>query len=76
MSSVCYVPNYYLQNCVYLYLVPLLLPRIVNLAAYLAALFVTSVCWLLSFVAEKAGRETLILEVAGSKPIRFFSNRG
>ena len=61
MSSVCYVPNYYLQNCVYLYLVPLLLPRIVNLAAYVAALFVTIVCWLLSVVVEKAWSETPIL---------------
>ena len=47
MPSVCYTPNYYLQNCIYLYLVPLLLNRIGNLLAYVAALLVTSVCrWL------------------------------
>ena len=27
MPSVCHIPNYYLQNCVYLYLVPHLLIR-------------------------------------------------
>ena len=47
MPSVCYIPNYYLQNCVYMYLVPLLLNGIGNLLAYEAALFMTSVCrWL------------------------------
>ena len=44
MPSVCYIPNYYLQNCVYFYFVPFLLNRIGNLLAYVAALFVTSVC--------------------------------
>ena len=47
MPSVCYIPSYYLQNCVYLYLVPLLLHGIGNLLAYKAALFVTYVCRLL-----------------------------
>ena len=47
MPSVCYVPNYYWQSCVYLYLVPLLLNRIGNLLAHVAALIVTSVCRLL-----------------------------
>ena len=42
--SFFYIPTYYLQNCVYLYLVPLLLHRICNLLAYVAALLVTSVC--------------------------------
>ena len=44
MPSVCYIPNI---NCktVYLYLV---LNRIGNLLAYVAAIFVTSVCRLLS----------------------------
>ena len=47
MPSVFYIPNYYLQNCVYLYFVPLLLNGIGNLLAYVAALFVTRVCrWL------------------------------
>ena len=37
MPSVCYNPNYYLQNCVYLYLVPILLNRIGNLLAYVVS---------------------------------------
>ena len=42
-----YIPNYYLQNCAYLFLVPLLLKGIGNLLAYVAALIVTSDCrWL------------------------------
>ena len=41
MPSVCYIPDYYLQNCVYLYFVPFLLHRIGNLLAYVAAFFVT-----------------------------------
>ena len=48
MSSVYYTPNYYWQNCVYLYLVTLLLNRIGNFLAYVADLLVTSVCRLLS----------------------------
>ena len=40
-ASVCYIPSYYLQNC--LYLVPLLLNGIGYLLAYVAVLFVTSV---------------------------------
>ena len=48
MPSVCYIPKYNLQNCVYLCLVPFLLHRIPNLLAYVAAFFVTSVCLLLS----------------------------
>ena len=47
MPSVCYIPNYYMLNCVYLYLVPLLLNGIDNLL-YAAALFVNSVCRCLS----------------------------
>ena len=46
--SVCYIPNYYLQNCVYLCLVLLLLQSIGNLLAYVAALFVASISRLLS----------------------------
>ena len=47
MPSVCYFPNYYLQIVVYLYLVPLMLNGIGNILAYVAALFVTSICrWL------------------------------
>ena len=42
MPTVCYIPNLYWQNCVYLYLVPLLLHNIGNLLAYVAALFETS----------------------------------
>ena len=59
----------YLQNSVYLYLVPLLLHRIGNLLAYVAALFATSVCRLLSVLGR---------EVAVSKPIfsKIFLNRG
>ena len=48
LLSVCYIPNYYLQNWFYLYLVPLLLNGIGYLLAYVAALLVTSVCRLLS----------------------------
>ena len=48
MPSVLYIPNYFLQNLVYLYLVALLLNGIDNLLAYVTALFVTSVCPLLS----------------------------
>ena len=48
MPSVCYIPNYYLQDSVYLYLVPFLLNRIGYFLTYVAALFVTSVCRLLS----------------------------
>ena len=47
MPSICYNSNYYLQNSVYFYLVPFLLLSIANLLAYVAALFVTSVCRLL-----------------------------
>ena len=44
---VCFIPIYYLQNCVRLYLVPVLLNRIEFLLAYVAASFVASVCrWL------------------------------
>ena len=47
MALVCYIPNYYLQNFVCLYLVPILLNRIRNSLASVAALLVTSVCqWL------------------------------
>ena len=47
MPSVCEVPNYYWQNCVYLNFLLLLLNGIGNLLAYVAGLFVTSVCrWL------------------------------
>ena len=42
MPSVCYIPIYYMQNCVYLYLVPLLLHRIDNLSADRVALCVAS----------------------------------
>ena len=44
-----------MQNCAYLYLVPLLLHGIGNLLAFVAALFVTSVCPLLS-VRGREGR--------------------
>ena len=53
MPSVCYISNYYLQNCVILCLVPLLLRVIGNLLAYVAALFVTSVCRLLSVLGRE-----------------------
>ena len=55
MPSVCYIPNYKSQNSVYLFLAPLLLHRIANLLAYVAALRVTSVCRLLS-VHGREGR--------------------
>ena len=42
MPSVCYIPSYYLQNCVYLYFVPPLLNRVGSLLAEVAALFGTS----------------------------------
>ena len=48
MLSVYYNSIYYLQNWVYLYLVPLLLNSTGYLLAYVAALFVSSVCRLLS----------------------------
>ena len=47
-ASVYYFPNNYMPNCVYLYLVPLLLHRSGNLFASVA-LFVTSGCRLCSF---------------------------
>ena len=43
VDAVCSVPNYYVQNSFYIYLVPFLLYRICILLAYKAALFVTSV---------------------------------
>ena len=43
MPSACYIPNYYMPLCVYLYLVPLLLHCIGSLLACVAASFVTSV---------------------------------
>ena len=42
MPSVCFISNYFLQNFVYLNLVPLLLNGICNLSAYVAALFANS----------------------------------
>ena len=56
-ASVYYFPKNYLPNCVYLYLVPLLLHRSGNLFAYVA-LFVTSGCRSLSF----RGRASSVLE--------------
>ena len=44
-----------MPNCVYLYLLPILLHRIGNLLAYVAASFVTSVCRLLR-VRGQAGQ--------------------
>ena len=55
MPSVCYIPNYYLQSWVYLFFAPLLLHVIEILLAYVAALFVTCVCRLLS-VRAREGR--------------------
>ena len=55
MPSVCYIPNYYMQICVYLYLVPFSLHRIGNFLAYIAALFVASVCRLLSVFGRVQG---------------------
>ena len=71
MQSYCgcpvsYVANYYMQNCVYLYLVPLLLYGIGNLLAYVAALFVARVCNLSVLVAQMRGKETINLLVVGS----------
>ena len=43
MPSFCCIPKRYLQNCVYIYLVPLLLNRIGYLMAYVDVLFLTSV---------------------------------
>ena len=43
IPSVCYIPNFYLQNCVYFSLVPFLLYGIGNLLEYVAA-FLTSAC--------------------------------
>ena len=57
MPSVCLISNCYMQKCVHFYLVTLLLNRIGDLLAYVAAMFVTSVCRFL-FVAEREGRET------------------
>ena len=55
MSSVCCIPNYYLQNCVNLCFMPLLLHNIGILLAYVAVLFVISVYRLLS-VRDREGR--------------------
>ena len=53
-----------MQKWVYLYLVPLLLNRIGNFLAYVTTLFVTSVCRLLSLLAEYIVRETQNLLIA------------
>ena len=45
--SLLYSKLFFLRNCVYLYLLPILLHRIGNSLAYVAALFVTSVCRLI-----------------------------
>ena len=37
MPSVCCIPNYYLQNCVYLYLVPLLMHLNDNFLVYVCS---------------------------------------
>ena len=42
IPSVCYIQNYYMLGCVYLYFMPLFLHRLGNLLAYVAALFVAS----------------------------------
>ena len=55
MPSVCYNPNYYLQNWVYSYFVSLLLYVIGILLVYVAAFFVASVRRLLS-VRTREGR--------------------
>ena len=55
MPSVYYIPNCYMQKCVYFYLVTLLLNRIGDLLAYVAAIFVTSVCRFLT-VRGREGR--------------------
>ena len=55
MPLACYILNNYLQSSVYLCLVPLLLHGIGNLLAYVAVLFVTKVCLLLS-VCGREGR--------------------
>ena len=59
-----------MQNCVCSYFVPLLLHRIGNLLAYVAALFVTSFCRLLTVRGREVGRETPNLEVVGCNPVR------
>ena len=51
-------------------IITLLLQSIGSLQASVAVSFVTSVCRLLTLVAEMAGCETPFLEVASSKPIR------
>ena len=43
MPSVCYTTSYCMQNCVSEYLVPVLLHRIDNFLAYVAALIVACV---------------------------------
>ena len=51
------LPNYYMPNCVYLYLLPLLLHIIDTLLAYVADLFVTSVCGLLRVRGQGVKRQ-------------------
>ena len=56
--------NFKLQNCVCLYLVPILLNRFGNLLACLAALFVTFACRWLRVSSELLVRETQNIFIA------------
>ena len=69
IPSVCYIPNYYLQSCFHLYLMSFCCTTLaIYLHMYLLYLWpVFSDCQ--AFVAERAGCESPILEVTGSKPI-------
>ena len=68
MLPACYIPKYYLQSCVYLYLVPILPHRIGNLLAYIAALFVAKFCNLSTVRGEDARSGDPVLLVVGSNP--------
>ena len=67
MPLVGYIPNYFMRNCVYLYLVTLLLHSIGNLIGNCSC-FVCDECFA-AVKREMAGRETSNLEVLYSSPI-------
>ena len=66
MPSVSYIPNYFLQSsCNWCHFC-----CIANLLAYVAALFVTSVCRLLGVCGREGRARDSNFGVAGSKSIR------
>ena len=65
---VCYIPNYYMQNCVSFYLAPFLLHRIGNLLANVATISVAIFANCQGLVAQMRGQGTINLLVVGLIP--------